>query len=220
MSSAWAALDIWTWKRRRALSSLSVASSVWLLGVPALAELSAYENASSIASKNSALFNAVREDILGIAGYTAVREAFTGAGKRMALWGVTAIVAGAAYLLTVSYKPPDPKKESDSNRPVFAMLVKHSDQTSDRLWEAGRLTECETVVERGGQKAIQVSVLLEEGDGSADDPWIVRTFPGSTANCGAKKFSVIADVATLIVPEEEIKITYTPIPTPSVSPTP
>jgi hypothetical protein len=148
-----------------------------------------------------ASFREARDLILSRARYSNARRSFADAGWPLALCGMVLVVGAATYLVAASFKPTPPKDAPSAERPVLAQLTKGDSSASDKLWTAAGLDACET--EPG-----VTPVLLESGDGTDESPWKLRTIAGVPEGCASVGFSVISAVATVVVPDAEVKITY------------
>ncbi|MCU1346388.1 MAG: hypothetical protein JWL70_2654 [Acidimicrobiia bacterium] len=171
-------------------------------------ELAALTEGVWIVTDNLAVYENCRSTILGEAGYTTVRDLFTGSGTALMAAGLAAALGATVYLLAVSYKPTEPSASAKPAAPAprLGLLTKRADGISDSLWAAARLGACETPAGTAGPAS--VPVLVEAGKGSPEDPYVVQTLSLQPA-CQSSRFNVIDQVAQIHFPTAtEVAICY------------
>jgi hypothetical protein len=127
-------------------------------------------------------------------------------GKRSLLYVLvfTAALGSVGFVFALA-KPADTEAASAGATPKLGYLERGTDSTaSDELWENLSLSNCEI----GGQVPV---LVLSSGEASTS----VQTLKTSDT-CIERTFSVIAEAATVVTPNPvEVKINYSPAPTPS-----
>jgi hypothetical protein len=166
------------------------------------ADMPAHRQAADIAAGNVAIFERARDDILGQASFTTVRDLWAGSGEWLMFCGVLAVIGAASYVMLIGFEPEEDEPDPPPERPVLALLTRNADGASDALWTAADLASCEVP----GEEPV-VPVLLEDGTGTPEAPYVVQTL-GVVDGCPIARFSVIGDVATVTIPDDEVTITY------------
>ncbi|HWJ61040.1 MAG TPA: hypothetical protein VNS19_03645 [Acidimicrobiales bacterium] len=183
----------------------------------AQAEADRAEADATTAAGNMEVYRQAYLEIIDRAKYITSHGSFTKSRAWLIAGGLAVVLGATTYTIAISYTPPESKPATPP--PEQATLVQRAGPGGEALWAAAQLDSCETAAGR-------VPVLLSGGDGSVDDPWAVATLPTDT--CDAVSFTAISEVATVVVPEGTVEITYeaattsttTPFPTTSTTTTP
>jgi hypothetical protein len=163
------------------------------------------EAKAAVVAENFALFVEAYQEIVDQARYVNARTSFTGGRWPLVGGGVLVILGAIAYTTAVSYTPPTPPAAA-TTAPQLAMLKRSRGPAGAALWEAAGLAPCES-------STGVVPVLLASGDGSAGSPWQVQTLGRGADDhgtpCAVTAFAVRAEVATVVVPKDQVTIEYT-----------
>jgi hypothetical protein len=159
-----------------------------------------------------AIYKKVRQDLLNRAEYWHQDTAFKRAAVPMVLAGIVAALGGIGYQLALATpKRPTSGVTVVPALPAVGELVRADTTAGRKLWDDLSLEACQT------DTAARIAVIVSSGKGTAADPYVVSTMPGTT--CRAITFTTIDDVARVSVPTQA-KITYTPAPTTTPTPAP